>query len=239
MSGIENIGNTCFAAAVIQLFRYCKPLVKLDLEYEDEILQAFCNALYHGYSVTPFLQHLPALGYPQHEQHDANEFMMMMIDKLFPEENPFEGQITSILECAKGHTSVTKYAVSSILVHGDVREGLVAHGVPEPVDAKCEKCGGALDKRMSVTCGEVLLIQIARFSYDHAKLHHVVHIPPVIQNKKKMYLTGVIHHEGNLHSGHYIASVHTDDGWKLVNDESVSDIPMPTTSSSAYVLMYV
>jgi ubiquitin C-terminal hydrolase len=239
MSGIDNIGNTCFAAAVIQLFRYCKPVVGLDLEYEDPALQNFCNALYHGYDVKPFLDALPSLGYAKHEQHDANEFMMKMIDKLFPDENPFEGQITSILECAKGHTSITKYAVSSILVQGDVREGLVAHGVPEPVDAKCETCGGALDKRMSVTCGKVLLIQIARFSYDQRKLSHVVHIPPVIHNKHNMYLTGVIHHEGSLDSGHYMASVKTDHGWKLVNDEFVTDIPMPTNSSSAYVLMYV
>ena len=239
MSGIENHGNTCFAAAVIQLLRYCKPLVRLDLEYEDEILQAFTNSLYHGFSVTPLLDQLPALGYAKHEQHDAHEFMMQMIDKMFPNENPFEGQITSILECEHGHTSITKYGVSSLLVQGDVCEGLVAYGVPERVDAQCETCGCSLDKRMSVTCGQVFLVQISRFSYDRGKLNHVVRIPPVINNERDMHLAGVIHHEGTLDSGHYMASVKTDDGWKLVNDELVTDIHMPQNSSSAYVLMYV
>ena len=54
-----------------------------------------------------------------------------------------------------------------------------------------------------------------------------------------MQLVGVIHHEGTLNSGHYMASVKTDDGWKLVNDDFVSDIPHPTKSTSAYVLVYV
>ena len=74
------------------------------------MLQDFSNSLYQGHSVEKFLQRLPLQrsGYADNEQHDAHEFMMHMIDKMFPSDSPFEGEITSILECENGHTSITK-----------------------------------------------------------------------------------------------------------------------------------
>ena len=75
MSGIENEGNTCFAAAVIQVLRYCTPVVKRDLQSEDSLLNAFYDTLYDDGSKSTnesaFLKRLPELGYAAHDQQDA------------------------------------------------------------------------------------------------------------------------------------------------------------------------
>lgn len=238
MSGIENRGNTCFAAAVIQVLRYCKPVVRRHLVSDDPVLHEFYDALYAGHSAEPFLKRLPALGYAAHEQHDAHEFFMTMVEKMFPTDNPFEGEITSILECVDAHMSVSKYPCCSLLVHGDVQAGLTAFCTPEKVDAKCETCGLPVTKRMSVTTGDVMLVQLQRFSHDGQKLTHQVHIPPCITNVKPMHLCGVIHHMGSVDFGHYTATVRTDDGWKAVSDDFVVDVEAPETSRSAYILVY-
>ena len=241
MSGIENEGNTCFAAAVIQVLRYCRPVVKRMLQSDDPLLNAFYDTLYDtgskGANESAFLKRLPELGYAAHDQQDAHEFLMAMVDKMFDEDNPFEGEITSILECEDAHCSTTKYPFYSLLVYGDVREGLMAYGLAEEVDAKCETCGKPVTKRMTVTTGDVMVVQLARFD-GHQKLTHEVTIPPVVENNKTMYLVGVIHHSGTVNHGHYTASVYTKQGWMLTNDEYVHSCERPTKSRTAYVLIY-
>jgi len=242
MSGIENVGNTCFAAAVIQVLRYCRPVVKRMLRSEDPLLNAFYDTLYEdgsgGASDVAFMRRLPELGYLAHDQQDAHEFLMAMVDKMFTDDdNPFQGEITSILECEDAHCSTTKYPFYSLIVYGDVREGLMAYGEAEVVDAKCETCSKPLSKRMTVSTGDAMVIQLARFD-GQQKLTHEVNIPPVIENNKRLHLVGVIHHSGTVDHGHYTASVFTRNGWKLMNDEFVQPCERPTTSRTAYVLIY-
>lgn len=242
MSGIDNIGNTCFAGAVIQVLRYCTPVVKRDLASNDPLLRAFYDTLYDvdvPDKETTFLKKLPELGYQKHDQQDAHEFLMKMIDRMFTHgDDPFEGEMTSILECDNAHSSITTYPFYSLLVFGDVREGLIAYGEPEHVDMKCEKCGKPMTKRMTVTTGDVLVLQLARFD-GQQKLNHEVSIPHIIKNNKMMYLCGVIHHTGSVNNGHYTASVFTKSGWKHVNDEFVQPCERPFRSRTAYVLIYI
>lgn len=242
MSGIENVGNTCFAAASIQVLRYCQPFVKLMLDSEEPLLNDFFDALYDDGTEGPrkvnFMKRLPEMGYAADCPQDAHEFLMAIVDKIFPSgDNPFEGKITSVLECADAHCSTTTYPFYSLLVYGDVREGLMAYGEAEAVDAKCETCGLPVSKRMSVTTGDVMVVQLARFDGTQ-KLRHEVHIPHVIENNKRLHLTGVIHHSGSMDNGHYTATVFTKQGWKMINDEYVQPCDPPKTSSTAYVLIY-
>lgn len=242
MSGIDNIGNTCFAASVIQVLRYCPPVVKRDLTSDDPLLRAFYDTLYDADvpdKELTFLKKLPELGYQAHDQQDAHEFLMKMVDRMFTKgDDPFEGEMTSILECDNAHSSVTTYPFYSLLVYGDVRDGLLAYGEPEHVDMTCTTCGKTMTKRMTVMTGEVMVLQLARFD-GQRKLNHQVCIPHTIRNNKTMHLTGVIHHTGSVDNGHYTASVFTKSGWKLINDEFVQPCERPFRSRTAYVLVYV
>ena len=54
-------------------------------------------------------------------------------------------------------------------------------------------------------------------------------------------LYGVVHHQGALSGGHYVASVKSDDGqWRLFNDAQVYEIhSRDVVDSSAYILFYI
>jgi hypothetical protein len=54
-------------------------------------------------------------------------------------------------------------------------------------------------------------------------------------------LYGVVHHQGALSGGHYVASLKSDDGqWRLFNDAQVYEIhSRDVVDSSAYILFYI
>ncbi len=54
-------------------------------------------------------------------------------------------------------------------------------------------------------------------------------------------LYGVVHHQGALSGGHYVASLKSDDGqWRLFNDAQIFEIhSRDVVDSSAYILFYI
>merc|ERR1712150_156349 len=61
-------------------------------------------------------------------------------------------------------------------------------------------------------------------------------------NTEMLYdLYGVVHHQGALSGGHYVASLKSDDGqWRLFNDAQVYEIhSRDVVDSSAYILFYI
>jgi ubiquitin carboxyl-terminal hydrolase 4/11 len=54
-------------------------------------------------------------------------------------------------------------------------------------------------------------------------------------------LYGVVHHQGALSGGHYVASLKSEDGqWRLFNDAQVYEIhSRDVVDSSAYILFYI
>lgn len=54
-------------------------------------------------------------------------------------------------------------------------------------------------------------------------------------------LYGVVHHQGALSGGHYVASLKSDDGqWRLFNDAQIYEIhSRDVVDSSAYILFYI
>jgi len=246
MSGLDNFGNTCFLNSVVQVLRYCKPVVKKLVEsvptkngQRDEAMSAFLDLLYQGSSPRAFVRFLKDLGFDPLYQHDAHEFMMCMLDRLYEsveEENPFEGEYESVLTCKNGHKSTTKEKFMCVSVNGDLEEGIMQLQEPETVECKCDHCDETfMSKQVQLRPGRMVCFHIKRFNVDK-KLNYNVSI---VENWNGYKLVGMCNHYGSLHGGHYTSVVQTDKGWMSMNDETVRKVDgLPKNSHLPYIMVY-
>lgn len=242
MSGLQNYGNTCYMNAVVQVLRYTKPLVEqlLDVKPNNEHMQLFLNMLYQGAEAKEFIHSLDELGFDPIMQHDAHEFMITMLDKLYEsveEKNPFEGTMHTILKCVNGHESKSTQPFVCLSVNGGVEEGVVQLQEPEEVECKCEQCEcTSMTKYTTIEPGNVVCVHFKRFNAER-KLRYEV---PITTKWNGYKLVGSCNHMGSLHGGHYTATVLTDDGWRAINDEYVKVLDgLPKSSKVPYIMVYV
>lgn len=114
-------------------------------------------------------------------------------------------------------------------------------------DYKCSKCGGKGSKFKSTTLTmvpEILPIVFKKYNNKLEKIDIVTPFPEKMEfsskdgNKKIIYkLVAQCEHLGNMRGGHYYAKGLRKQGWKTLNDNSVSDgIPGPTKNT--YMVFY-
>jgi len=242
--GLQNFGNTCFLNSIVQVLRYVKPVVErlLEIHSENEVTQSFIDLLYQGSNPRKFVRHLGKLGFNPLYQHDAHEFLLTMLDKIYEDpackdiKNPFEGHFQSTLTCKNGHQSVSKEPFCCLSLNGGLDEGIAALEEPETVTCKCDNCNETeMVKTVTIHPGEVICVQFKRFDLN-GKLTYKVGL------KEKWFgykLIGICNHMGSCHGGHYTAAVNVDRQWKHMNDENVSDIDgLPKHSRVPYLLFY-
>ena len=242
MSGLDNYGNTCYMNSVIQMLRYVKPVVKplVLAQPENEPMKHFLDLLYQGSSPERFVRHLKELGFDPIYQHDAHEFLITMLDKLYESvdvENPFEGVIETVLTCENGHTSARKDPFVCLSINGGIEDGIPSLMEPETVDCRCDHCGATkMTKTTDIRPNKVVCVHLKRFNAD-GKLRYKV---PILLTWNGYKLVGMCNHAGSVHGGHYTATVNTDSGWMHVNDEHVNKIDgLPKESRVPYIMVYV
>jgi len=243
--GLQNFGNTCYLNSIVQILRYTKPVVKrlVEVESENPAVQSFINLLYQGSTPRKFAKHLSSLGFEPLYQHDAHEFLLTMLDKVYEDEackdikNPFEGHFESTLTCKNGHTSVSKEPFCCLSINGGLDDGIAALEEPESVVCKCDHCDETeMVKTVTIHPGEVVCIQFKRFDIS-GKLTYKVAIPEEWYGYK---LVGICNHMGSTHGGHYTAAVNVDGQYMHFNDEDVQDIDgLPKRSRVPYLMVYV
>lgn len=246
MSGLDNYGNTCFVNSVVQVLRYAKPVVKQLVQTvpkkdgrKDEALNSFLELLYQGSTPRKFVHYLKDFGFDPIYQHDAHEFMITMLDKLYEgldEENPFEGHYESVLTCKNGHKSTSKEKFTCISINGDLEEGIVQLQEPEVVECKCDHCDEtSMTKRVLIHPGKLVCVHLKRFTLDK-KLDYKVSIMKKWNGYK---LIGMCNHYGSIHGGHYTSTVKTGKGWMHINDEYVKKVDgLPKISRLPYIMVY-
>lgn len=242
MSGLQNYGNTCYMNAVVQLLRYTKPVVKrlVDAAPSDDNVRLFMDLLYQGGRVKPFLRVLEEMGFDPRMQHDAHEFMITMLDKLYESvdlPNPFEGTMRTVLRCANGHESKSAQKFVCLSINGGVEDGVVELLEPEVVECKCEECDcTTMTKHTFLEPGDAVCVHFKRFNAER-KLRYEV---PICTEWNGYKLVGSCNHVGSMHGGHYTATVLTGDGWRAINDEYVTVVDkLPKSSKVPYIMVYV
>lgn len=243
MSGIRNFGNTCYMNSVVQLLRYTKPVVKplVLAQPSNADAKLFLDLLYQGADPKDFVKQLRTLGFDPVLQHDAHEFFITMVDKLYesvPHDNPFEGKYVSTLTCANGHRSVTKESFICMSLNGNIREGIDKLSQPETVRCKCDHCAeSTMEKVVTFDLGEAVCFHFIRFDHTFRKLNYSV---PILKQWNGYDLVGMCNHFGGVHGGHYTSTMKTDDGWVVANDEKVHKIDnVPAKSNMPYLMVYV
>lgn len=242
MSGLDNLGNTCYMNSVVQVLRYVKPVVEklVKVMPDQKCLGHFVDLLYQGSSPNDFSKCLKDFGFDPIYQHDAHEFLLTMLDKLYESvkiKNPFEGTSKTILECKNGHFSTRSDPFVTLSINGDMEDGIPNMMKPEVVECKCESCEETfMTKTLDIDLSDVVCIHYKRFNLKK-KLRYSV---PILENWNGYELVGICNHYGGLHGGHYTATVKTDSGWMLINDEHVKKIDgLPKFSKLPYIMVYV
>ena len=242
MSGLDNLGNTCYMNSVVQMLRYVKPVViKLVKVVPENVgIRHFVDLLYQGSKPHQFAHCLKDFGFDPIYQHDAHEFLLTMLDKLYENvsvPNPFEGKSKTVLRCKNGHTSTRTDPFVCLSINGGIEEGIPNMMEPEEVECKCEKCEETvMTKTVDIQPNEVVCIHYKRFNIDR-KLRYKV---PILQKWNGYELIAICNHVGGLNGGHYTATVKSDNGWMHMNDECVKKIDgVPKESRIPYIMVYV
>ena len=242
MSGLNNLGNTCYMNSVVQMLRYIKPVVQklVHVQPDDDSVRHFVDLLYQGSRPNKFAHCLKDFGFDPIYQHDAHEFLLTMLDRLYESvdlKNPFEGTIKTVLTCKNGHTSSRSDPFVCLSINGGIDEGIPDLMEPEQVECKCEKCDEKMmTKTIDIDPNEVVCVHYKRFDLKK-KLRYTV---PILEKWNGYKLIGMCNHVGGLHGGHYTATVKTDNGWMHMNDEYVKKIDgLPKESKIPYIMVYV
>jgi len=255
MSGLHNYGLNCYMNAVIQALRYTRPVLTalLARPSRGEFVTEFENLLFQpgasgsdNRALLFLLDNLSVLSMDACLEHDAHEFLLKVMDKLFedPAQNPMCGKLVTTLACVCGHESrnTQPCVVLSIDGSGGVLAGVEQYGKSETVTVCCEKCGRTeMESTTEYAPNKVLVLHLQRFDAStYGKRNYEITLLERVELCGQTWaLVAMVNHYGSTASGHYTTTARTGQGWCMFNDEVVECVDNLPTSSLPYILFYV
>ncbi|XP_067436316.1 uncharacterized protein [Thunnus thynnus] len=205
------------------------------------------------------------------EQRDAAEYFEKILSLMSSKAMQiFHGELTHTIKCSECRTETNTdgpfWHLPLALVDSSSEDYSVVDGIEKFFSTSevsgenqmyCEKCDDKADatfKSLMTHHPDVLMLQLKRFEFDYrymayVKINHFVNIPFTLQiPENQIYeLYAVVDHFGNLRSGHYTATIKSDDNdiWYKFDDARVSrldyqpfQVDNAERSQTAHLLFY-
>ncbi len=258
--GIANGGFNCFAIAVLRALFAFRPVVNCvkrarfgapHLQHVQHIfaLLAFSTpstldlgAFFAAVARLPGDVRGARLKFPAGAQHDAHEFMMMLVDEIGV--SAVGWTLAECKECG-ACGAVTEPVVATHpclvvpitgpvtvqeLVERDLRGGGTTEGV---MCSACGQTGDAVALRTLDAVAPHVVVQLGRFEYQHASAKITTRVDladtlvvATVVGEVTLRLTGVVSHIGaSMHGGHYVCYTRDGATWWRYNDSRVDDVP--------------
>lgn len=254
-TGIVNMGNTCYIAAILQVLHAIQPVFAniVSNESNDPFFCFLKELLLHleyvrGMSLTidKLFETFPT--YTPEKQEDAEEFLMMVLERLSKISNDIVAPFCGMEKKCKIEESnviskdeetsfklISIYPKKENVVIKDIYEGLTKYFEPERIS------DGFYIRTEIVKWPDILTIKFMRWEflddYSLTKTKDEIKYPFILEAKKlksvsgsepeaDYHLAAVIAHRGTVDIGHYIAFVRSkDNDWYKCDDTSVTYFP--------------
>jgi len=253
MKGFNNIGNTCYLNAGLQMIIHNKDLCNLIINNEKinsdfENISNFIKQYYNNQqgTLTPdYIKNLVSKNNKEFigmNQNDSFEFILYFLDYIF-----------DILKVNDIYTVTTKISIKcklmsclKINVHHEKNNFLLLDinnntnnldecyryykSIEKLCDDNsyfCEKCNSKriASKRTEISkWSKHLIIVLKRFNYHGRSQKINKEIEVPIEWRHKYILKGIVVHSGSTFGGHYIYIGNHNNKWFIFNDDHVREI---------------
>ena len=266
--------NMCFANSAVQVLFSLSNFVQHVLENLPspstyvvskikELLMDMCSS--HSVNTFKYVSHLSLPGYTPYEMFDSQEFLVHILNSLYPtldQDCMFKIGMLSSISC---HGSSCRHSIDTVesLHHlslsldpnkfsFSIRELLLNYQLTEEMnDYRCEGCAqqGTCIREMTISdTSDVIILQVKAFQIINGtvfKNNSKVLLDSELNDfyGKKYSLHGVIYHIGtSAYSGHYICKIRRDDqSWLSIDDSKAyctSKLSVRESNATPYIVFY-
>lgn len=274
--GLNNIGNTCYLNSVSQVLLNCTYFIDIlmGINTDNEILNLLKKFIYEyktsNTSISPINMKRVINKYSQFEgfdQHDANEFLVYLLDLVDTELKKENIDIVSKFFDHKYYTKIENTInnddekilkfnerILNLPMSNNLNDSYTLYCKVEIIDEwESEKYKTkviARKKNIVYQWPIYLTIMFKKYTNNLFKLDDDIEIPIIwkimnVFNKTKEIITyqfvGAIIHFGNLYAGHYICVIYKDNKFYLCNDSSIYEIDTDKANeliNKAYMIIY-
>lgn len=250
ITGLQNMGNTCFINSSLQLLLNCPLLVNQIIESNNENLKKYKQTFEDYFRKTtntlgPYIlykryQKLNS-NYAGISQEDAHEYLTFIIDDIdelskdIDVKNLFKISLISKVNCEECD-NFSKVIISEKMLSLSIDNCETLDDCFKKLYKKesldndnkwfCDKCNKKVCSYKEICINKIskyLIICLNRFIFDK---NNIIKNNNNILFSKNIFtnyeLIGIIYHMGNINGGHYICSI-TRDGkkWFLIDDINI------------------
>jgi ubiquitin C-terminal hydrolase len=246
--GFNNIGNTCYLNAGLQMIiqnkdlcynilssnlnnKFIKNLKEFIIEYYNNETESVLTPRFIKHKVSELNSNF--IGFAQ---NDSSEFIIYFLDtinNLVSIESLYQMKSLVSIKCKlldclhiSAHLENINYLILDINESNNLDDCYKKYKSKITMyDYKCDYCKEytKISKRLKIISKPThLIIILKRFNDEYTKNNNEINIPLIWRHN--YILSGFIYHSGSPSGGHYIYIGNHNNNWLLFNDSSVTSI---------------